>query len=149
MVSYLQVNRGNGLCSVSWIEIDLFVFLDNFHGFTRVTNVDAFLLSCHGCEWLNFFVVFSSRGPTERIPGILPCSRQCWRRTEMEARGARRIQVCGTSGGKTASWISGNKYPIPQRFRHRLYFRGRWLWKLYKVSFINRRVITWRLKLVK
>lgn len=55
------------------------------------------------CKWLNIFLFFSPRGSTERIPGILPCLRQCWRRTEMEAREAKRIQVCVKQGRTTAT----------------------------------------------
>lgn len=72
---------------------------------------------CRVCEWQAFLVCFPPlRDPTETIPTILPCSRQCWRRIKMEARAAKRTQVCGWSDGKPNACFLATAGPAPQNF---------------------------------
>lgn len=59
-------------------------------------------------EWLQR--LFFCRVATERIPGSAPCSRQCWRRTEMEGRGARKNQVRGRSNFFVADCMFINSF---------------------------------------
>lgn len=117
LFSYLHVNTENGLC------------------FVRLT-MDASQLSCCDCGLMNIFICFNPRGSAERIPGILPCSRQCWRRTEMEARGARRIQVCVKSGRKTAR-IQESDTPNTKTLKLHSEFINSFLTKLYEVPFTD------------
>lgn len=117
LFSYLHVNTENGLC------------------FVRLT-MDASQLSCCDCGLMNVFICFNPRGSAERIPGILPCSRQCWRRTEMEARGARRIQVCVKSGRKTAR-IQESDTPNTKTLKLHSEFINSFLTKLYEVPFTD------------
>lgn len=70
-----------------------------------------FLSFCCDSEWLHFYFSYP-KGPTGRTPRFLPCLRPCWRRTEMEERGARKIQVCDHR--KTACEVSGNNLHIPK-----------------------------------
>lgn len=61
-----------------------------------------------------FWCISPPRDHTETIPTILPCSRQCWRRIEMEARAAKRTQVCRWSDGKLNACFQATAGPTPQ-----------------------------------
>lgn len=91
---------------------------------------------CGVCEWQAFLVCFPPpRDPTETISTILPCSRQCWRRIEMEARAAKRTQVCGSSDGKANACFQATAGPAPQNVRM-LCERGKLSW----MSFTQTRI---------
>lgn len=80
---------------VPWIEMGRLNPVDHFHSAAQV----AWRLVVSVSDRL-FWCVPPLRDPTETIPTISPCSRQCWRRIEMEARAAKRTQVCGWWDGK-------------------------------------------------
>lgn len=61
-----------------------------------------------------FWCISPPRDHTKTIPTILPCSRQCWRRTEMEARVAKRTQVCRWSDRKLNACFQATACPAPQ-----------------------------------
>lgn len=130
----------------------------SFMNRNRPFNVSgSFPLCCTGGERMHFVVsvndsLFWSAPPprdhTETIPTILPCSRQCWRRTEMEARAAKRTQVCRRSDGKRSGCFQATAGPAPQNLwmrcecgnfpkclshRHRSFFK-RFQWKIEAVE---------------
>lgn len=95
---------------VPWIEMDRLNPVDHFHSAAQVAWSFGRV-----CEWQAFLVCFPPlRNPTETIPTILPCSRQCWRRIEMEARAAKRTQVCGWWDGKPNACFQATAGPAPQ-----------------------------------